>query len=569
MVAERRHPIGLTLYKLGEDQRELVVEVLSIEMFVSWQETSWEMQSVFTEWRSKLGAVDTSFDNNWLGHGDFESFFEGWLDVFNLIEVEAFSAHYASEFSPRWSLDVAADKTVVVEVNLVLLFCAPCVVTEYNSQNREIFLNSSHDFVEGHTPSTVTSEGHYVMIWAAELSTECSLESETSVTVGQACNVETWSIELQVAVSGRRNVTDIGGYDAIFRFNFAHFEEQTTWMDGAFFRFFHSEFFDFSFPSVSLSFDVSHASFVNWTIASFFQQSEETFSGNASVAYDTNFNWMGTCDLVSVNVDLNDLLGTILQEVLDVVLWQGTEVGQTATDSDDYVSFLDAVHSSLGTHVTDRPYPMWVAVTESVVVEVRSSNWAAEVFSDFSNYVYSVGVNNATAVDDNRLLSSEDNFSSLLQGFCIWNQTRGRTILFWREDEVVNFAIEVVTWNIEVNRTTFCIHGAECGTYAVSSTAWMRDLESLLGDRLEDRNLIYFLETVPTNRSGTSGRTDDQHWAVSLISGSNGSNEVGDTRAVLTGADTNFTGYTVVSVHHVASGVFVAASDETNAGSWE
>ena len=97
----------------------------------------------------------------------------------------------------------------------------------------------------------------------------------------------------------------------------------------------------------------------------------------------------------------------------------------------------------------------------------------------------------------------------------------------------------------------------------------MRNLESLLGDRLEDRNLIYFLETVPTYRCGTSGRTDDQHWAVSLISGSNGSNEVGDTRAVLTGADTNFTGYTVVSVHHVASGVFVAASDETNAGSWE
>jgi len=63
---------------------------------------------------------------------------------------------------------------------------------------------------------------------------------------------------------------------------------------------------------------------------------------------------MGPGDMLGINVDLNDLSG--LGKIIDVILGQRAEHGQSRTDCQHHISLGEDLHRRLGAHVADRAH---------------------------------------------------------------------------------------------------------------------------------------------------------------------------------------------------------------------
>ena len=91
----------------------------------------------------------------------------------------------------------------------------------------------------------------------------------------------------------------------------------------------------------------------------------------------------------------------------------------------------------------------------------------------------------------------------------------------------------------------------------------------VLGEFLEHRQLLAFLEAAQADAGGAGFRRDDDHRAVRPVSRRDAGDAVGDARAVLADDHAVTAGNASIAVGHVGSALLVHHRNEANAGRGE
>ncbi len=255
-----------------------------------------------------------------------------------------------------------------------------------------------------------------------------------------------------------------------------------------------------------------------------------------------------------VGVDLDDL--GVLRPVVHAVLRQRAERPQARAQRDHHVGARDQLHGSLRALVAQRAAPQRMAGGERVVVQVAVDHRCAQALFD------RIGHHHAAARDDHRELGVGQQLGRFVQALL----AAGAAVEAARlRDLDVDLAVEVVTRDVQLGRAHFRGGAVEAAGGELGHACRVGDMTLVLGELLEHRQLVGFLEAAQADAHGAGLGRDDHHRAVGPVGSGDRGHAVGDAGAVLADHHTVAARHAGVAVGHVAGALFVHHRDQADA----
>jgi len=256
---------------------------------------------------------------------------DGVLDIVLVGDGDAFGSHGSSDLSVGVvSLELRANVSVSEPEDLVLLLSSPLTVVEDNSSGGNIFTNASEDFVQGHTPSTVSDVGEGGSFGTGDLGTDGSGEGVSAVTVGHGSEHGGLGVvEAEVRVRYGTDVSDIGSNHGVLGEGHLHLSEHGTGLHSSLFGRLSTEVGEgvkLGFPSSlqlgDVSFTLGLVGHAGDAVDSL-KAGQKRGSRLLAISMNETVNVLGKSKASLVNIDLDDF--GILGEVVEVVLGKGSE----------------------------------------------------------------------------------------------------------------------------------------------------------------------------------------------------------------------------------------------------
>jgi len=200
-------------------------------VLVSLEDSLGELHGVTSEGISKLFGHHHLDDGGLaVDHLVLGGLTDGVLDLIFVSDGDTFGSHGSSDLSVGVvSLELRSDVSVSEPKDLVLLLCAPLTIVEDNGSGGDFFTDASEDFVQTHSPSTVSDVGERGSLRAGDLGTDGSGEGVSTVTVGHGSeHGGLFVVEAEVGVGDGADVTDIRGDHGVFGESHLHLSEHGT-----------------------------------------------------------------------------------------------------------------------------------------------------------------------------------------------------------------------------------------------------------------------------------------------------------------------------------------------------
>jgi hypothetical protein len=286
--------------------------------------------------------------------------------------------------------------------------------------------------------------------------------------------------------------------------------------------------------------------------------------GGLGVAADADRDLLHQAQHLVVGVDLDDLGPD--RPVVHAVLRQGAEGAEAGAQRDDHVGLRHQLHRRLRALVAERAAPQRVAGGEGVVVQIAVYHRRAEALGQRLAFLDAVGHHYAAAGDDHRELRRGQQFGRLVEALFAAGaaiEVRGLG------DLAGDVAVEVVARDVELGRAHF-VHGAvEAAAGEFGHALGIVDVALVLGEFLEHRQLVGFLEAAEAHAHGAGFGGDDHHRAVRPVGGGDGRDAVADAGAVLADDHAVAARDAGIAVGHVAGALLVHHRDQADAGRGE
>lgn len=539
-------------------------------VLVSLEDSLGEFHGVTSEGISKLFG-DHHFDDGSLSvdHLVLSGKLDSGLDIIFVGDGDAFGSHGSSDLGVGVvSLELRSDVSVSEPEDLVLLLGSPLSVVEDNGGGGDLFTDASEDFVQGHSPGTVTDVGERGSLGTGNLGTDGSGEGVTTVTVGHGSeHGGLLVLESKVRVRDGTDVTDIGGNHGVFGEGHLHLSEHGSGLHSALFGRLGTEVGEgvklgfpggLQFGDVRLTLGLVGKASDVLSLESL----EHGSSGLLAISVNEAVDVLGETKSSLVNIDLDDL--GVLGEVVEVVLGKSSEDGESRSKSNDDISFMHGVHGRLVTLVSKVTYRKGMIGGEGVVVKVSASDGNTKVLGESGNLIVSTTHGDTTTSKDGGVLGVLDEFDSVGESGIT---SSGVSELLGSTDSVLVFSVEEITGDVNLDGSTL-VHGDIEGLSGeLGHTGRVVDVSLEFGDGREDGDLVEFLETTVSLGHGSGFGSDNNNGGVSPVGGSDTGEEVGDTGTVLGDADTVSSGGTGVTISHVGSVLLVGDGNESNSSS--
>jgi hypothetical protein len=249
--------------------------------------------------------------------------------------------------------------------------------------------------------------------------------------------------------------------------------------------------------------------------------------GGLGVAADADRDLLHQAQHLVVGVDLDDLG---LGPVVHAVLRQGAEGAEAAAQRDHHVGLRHQLHRRLRALVAQRAAPQRVAGGEGVVVQVAVHHRRAEALGQRLAFLDAVGHHHAAAGDDDRELGRGQQLGRFVEallaaGAAVEAEGLG--------DLAGDVAVEVVARDVELGRAHFAHGAVEAAAGVFGHALGIVHVALVLGEFLEHRQLVGFLEAAEAHAHGAGFGGDDHHRAVRPVGGGDGRDAVADAGAVL------------------------------------
>jgi hypothetical protein len=130
-------------------------------------------------------------------------------------------------------------------------------------------------------------------------------------------------------------------------------------------------------------------------------------------------------------------------------------------------------------------------------------------------------------------------------------------------------AVEVVARDVELGRAHFAHGAVEAAAGELGHALGIVHMALVLGEFLEHRQLVGFLEAAEAHAHGAGFGGDDHHRAVRPVGGGDGRHAVADAGAVLADDHAVAARHAGIAVGHVAGALLVHHRDQADAGRGE
>jgi hypothetical protein len=539
-------------------------------VLVSLEDSLGEFHGVTSEGISKLFS-NHHFDDSCLSvlHLVLGGKTDSVLDIILVSDGDAFGSHGSSDLGVGVvSLELRSDVSVSEPEDLVLLLSSPLSVVEDNGGGGDIFTDTSEDFVQGHSPGTITDVGERGSLGTGNLGTDSSGEGVTTVTVGHGSeHGGLLVLESEVGVRYGTDVSNIGGNHGVFREGQLHLSEHGSGLHSSLFGRLGTEVGEgvkLGFPSGLQLGDVSFTLGLVGKAGDILSlEAFEDFSGRLfAISVDEAVDVLGETKSSLVNIDLDDL--GVLGEIVEVVLREGSEDGESRSKSNDDISFMHGIHGRLVTLVSKVTYRKTMVGGEGIVVKVSASDGNTKVLGKCGDFVVSTTHGNTTTSKDDGVLGVLDEGDSVGQSGIT---SSGVSKLLGSADDVLVLTVEEITGNVNLDGSTLVHGNVEGLSSELRHASRVVNVSLEFGDGREDGDLIEFLETTVSLSHGASLRGDNDDGGVSPVGSGDSGEEVGNTGTVLGDADTVSSRNTSVTISHMGSVLFVSNGNESNSSS--
>ncbi len=245
------------------------------------------------------------------------------------------------------------------------------------------------------------------------------------------------------------------------------------------------------------------------------------------------------------------------------MLRQGAERPQARAQRHHHVGARDQLHRRLRALVAQRAAPQRVAGRERVVVQVAVDHRCTEALGQRLAFLDGIGHHHAAAGDDHRELGVGQQFGRFVQALL----AAGAAVEVLRLRNLGgDLAVEMVARDVQLGRAHFGLGAVEAARGELSHARRVGDVPLVLGELLEHRQLVGFLEATQADAHGAGLGGDDHHRAVGPVGGGDRGHAVGDAGAVLADHHAVAARHAGVAVGHVAGALLVHHRDQADAG---
>ncbi|KKO62749.1 hypothetical protein VM94_03592 [Janthinobacterium sp. KBS0711] len=291
------------------------------------------------------------------------------------------------------------------------------------------------------------------------------------------------------------------------------------------------------------------------------QACQDGLGGRLGVAADTDGDFLDQAQHLVVRIDLDDL--RVLRPVIHAVLRQGAERAQARTERDDDVGLGDQFHGRLGTLVAERTAPQRVAGGERVVVQVAVDHWRAQALGQGLALLDRFTHDDAAAGDNHGELGFRQQFGRVIEALFAAGAAV-QAVRFWNLG--LDFAIKIVARDVQLGRAHFR-HGAiKTAAREFRHAGRIGHMTLILGEFLEHRQLVRFLEAAQAHAHRARFRGNDHDRSMRPVGGGNRRHAIADAGAVLADDDAMAARDAGVTVSHVAGALLVHDRDQADAG---
>jgi len=493
---------------------------------------------------------------------------DGVLDIIDVRDGDAFGSHRSGDLSVGVvSLELRSDVSVSEPEDLVLLLSSPLSVVEDDSGGWDFLTDASKDFVQTHSPGTVTDVGESGSFGTSNLGTDSSREGISTVTVSHGSeHGGLFAVETEVRVGDGTDVSDIGGDHSVFGKSQLHLSEHGSGLHSSGFS--STEFGEgvkLGFPSGLQFGDVSFTLGLvgeAGNVVFGLESSEHLSGGLFAISVDEGIDLLRETESSLVDINLDDF--GVLGEVVKVVLREGSEDGKSGSKSNDDISFMHGVHGGLVTLVSKVTYRKTMVGGEGIVMEVSASDGNTKIFGESFNFIISTSHGDTTTSKNGGVFGVFDEVDSVRESGIT---SSGVSELLGSADGVVVFSVEEVTGNVDLDGSTFMRGNIEGLSGKLGHAGRVVNVSLEFGDGREDGNLIEFLETTVALGHGTGFGGDNNDGGMSPVRGGDTGEEVGDTGTVLGDADSVSSRDTSITISHVGGVLLVSDRDKSDSSS--
>ncbi|MNS93321.1 hypothetical protein D3C72_1274860 [compost metagenome] len=132
-----------------------------------------------------------------------------------------------------------------------------------------------------------------------------------------------------------------------------------------------------------------------------------------------------------------------------------------------------------------------------------------------------------------------------------------------------DLAVEVVARDVQLRRPHLGLGAVKAARGELGHAGRVGDVALVLGELLEHRQLVGFLEAAQADAHGAGFGRDDHHRAVGPVGSGDRGHAVGDAGAVLADHHAMAARHTGIAVGHVAGALLVHHRDQADAGRGE
>ena len=131
-------------------------------------------------------------------------------DVGELLDRMPFGAHGSGDRCEARVVEIHAEESVAVEVDVILLFRTPLAIVEDHRRHRNLLAHAGQDLAKAHAPGTVADVGDRRTIRRRGLAADDGGKSIAAVAEHHRAEHAAWPIEAQIAVGDLADVADVG-----------------------------------------------------------------------------------------------------------------------------------------------------------------------------------------------------------------------------------------------------------------------------------------------------------------------------------------------------------------------
>ncbi len=181
-------------------------------------------------------------------------------------------------------------------------------------------------------------------------------------------------------------------------------------------------------------------------------------------------------------------------------------------------------------------------------------------------FLDAIGHHHAAAGDDHRELGLRQQFGRFVQALLA---ARAAVQPARLRNLGLDLAVEVVARNVQLGRAHLGHRAIEAAAGEFGHARRIGDVALVLGELLEHRQLVGFLEAAQADAHGAGLGRDDDHRAVRPVGRGNRGHAVADAGAVLADHDAVAARHARIAVGHMTGALLMHDRDQADAGGRE